>query len=186
MGRPVASATTETFRVTNDLSQDYWVEGMPFGTRGGASFQHNFPQDGDYVVRVILARGTGGALAAFDVPHTLEVSFDNEILQSYTVGDAPPVNVPRDSAAYRDWRASQREVDRDWEFRIPVRAGPRNIQVTFARRTWAYPESIREPYLRPYTAVDTRHQPYLGQVTITGPYGASDVAPAMSLSLIHI
>ena len=180
VGRPVASATTETFRVTNDLSQDYWVESMPFGTRGGASFQHNFPQDGDYVVRVILARGTGGALAAFDVPHTLEVSFDNEIVQSYTVGGAPQVNVPRDSAAYRDWRASQREVDRDWEFRIPVRAGPRNIQVTFARRTWAYPESIREPYLRPYTAVDTRHQPYLGQVTITGPYGASDVAPAMS------
>ncbi len=179
VGRPVASATTETFRVTNDLSQDHWVESMPFGTRGGASFQHNFPQDGDYVVRVILARGTGGALAAFDVPHTLEVSFDNEIVQSYTVGEAPPTDVPRDSVAYRDWRASQREVDRDWEFRIPVRAGPRNIQVTFARRTWAYPESVREPYLRPYTAVDTRHQPYLGQVTITGPYDASDTSPVM-------
>lgn len=179
VGRSAVSATTETFRVTNDLSQDYWVEGMPFGTRGGASFQYNFPQDGDYVVRVILARGTGGALAAFDVPHTLEVSLDNEIVQSYTVGEAPPGAAPRDSAAYRDWRASQREVDRDWEFRVPVRAGPRDIQVTFARRTWAYPESVREPYLRPYTAVDTRHQPYLGQVTITGPYDTNDAAPVV-------
>ena len=179
VGRSAASATTETFRVTNDLSQDYWVEGMPFGTRGGARFHYNFPQDGDYVVRVTLARGTGGALAAFDVPHTLEISLDNEIIQSYTVGEPPPVDVSRDAAAYRDWRASQREVDRDWEFRVPVRAGPGDIQVTFARRTWAYPESVREPYLRPYTAVDTRHQPYLGQVTITGPYNTNDAAPVV-------
>ena len=180
VGRPVPSAATETFRVTNDLSQDDWVEGMPFGTRGGATFRYNFPQDGEYVVRVLLARGTGGQLATFDVPHTLEVSLDNEIAQSYTVGEAPPVDAPRNSDAYRDWQARQRAVDSDWEFRLPVRAGPRDIQVTFGRRTWAYPETVREPYLRPYTARDTRHQPYLGQLTITGPYDANDVPPVGS------
>ena len=180
VGRPVPSAATETFRVTNDLSQDDWVEGMPFGTRGGATFRYNFPQDGEYVVRVLLARGTGGELATFDVPHTLEVSLDNEIAQSYTVGEAPPVDAPRNSDAYRDWQARQRAVDSDWEFRLPVRAGPRDIQVTFERRTWAYPETVREPYLRPYTARDTRHQPYLGQLTITGPYDANDVPPVGS------
>ena len=175
VGRPVPSAATETFRVTNDLSQDDWVEGMPFGTRGGATFRYNFPQDGEYVVRVLLARGTGGQLATFDVPHTLEVSLDNEIAQSYSVGEPPPVDAPRSGDAYRDWQARQRAVDSDWEFRLPVRAGPRDIQVTFERRTWAYPETVREPYLRPYTARDTRHQPYLGQLTITGPYDANDV-----------
>ena len=177
VGRPVPSATTETFRVTNDLSQDDWVEGMPFGTRGGATFRYNFPQDGEYVVRVLLARGTGGQLATFDVPHTLEVSLDNEIVQSYTVGEPPPVDAPRNSDAYRDWQARQRTLDSDWEFRLPVRAGPRDIQVTFARRTWAYPETVREPYLRPYTARDTRHQPYLGRITVTGPYDTNDVPP---------
>ncbi len=80
VGRPVPSAATETFRVTNDLSQDDWVAGMPFGTRGGATFRYNFPQDGEYVVRVSLARGTGGQLATFDVPHALEVSLDNDIV----------------------------------------------------------------------------------------------------------
>ena len=143
VGRPVPSATTETFRVANDLSQDDWVEGMPFGTRGGATFQYNFPQDGEYVVRVLLARNAGDRLATFNVPHTLEVSLDNEIVQSYTVGEPPPVDAPRDSDAYRDWQARQRTVDSDWEFRLPVRAGPRDIQVTFARRTWAYPETVR-------------------------------------------
>ena len=180
VGRPAPSATTETFRVANDLSQDDWVEGMPFGTRGGATFQYNFPQDGEYVVRVLLARNAGGRLAIFNVPHTLEVSLDNEVVQSYTVGEPPPVDAPRDSDAYRDWQARQRTVDSDWEFRLPVRAGPRDIQVTFARRTWAYPETVREPYLRPYTGTDTRHQPYLGQITVTGPYDTNDVPPVGS------
>ena len=175
LGRPVPSATTETFRVTNDLSQNDWVEGMPFGTRGGATFRYTFPQDGEYIVRVLLAQGTGGQLATFDVPHTLEVSLDDEILQTYTVGEPPPVDASRDSDAYREWQARQRTIDSDWEFRLPVRAGPRDIQVTFARRTWAYPETVREPYLRPYTANDTRHQPYLGRVTVTGPYAPNGV-----------
>ena len=180
VGRPAPSATTETFRVANDLSQDDWVEGMPFGTRGGATFHYNFPQDGDYVVRVFLARNAGGGLAVFDVPHTLEVSLGNEIIQTYTVGEPPPVDAARDSDSYRDWQARQRTIDSGWEFRLPVRAGPRDIQVTFARRTWAYREAVREPYLRPYTGTDTRYQPYLGQITITGPYDTNDGPPAES------
>ena len=176
VGRPAPSAVTETFRVANDLSQDDWVAGMPFGTRGGATFQYNFPQDGEYVVKVSLARNAGGRLAVFNVPHTLEVSLDNEVIQSYTVGESPPVDTPRASDAYRDWQARQRTVDSDWEFRLPVRAGPRDIQVTFARRTWAYPEAVREPYLRPYTGTDTRHQPYVGEITVTGPYDTNDAS----------
>ena len=178
-GRPVPSATTETFRVTNDLSQDDWVAGMPFGTRGGATFRHTFPQDGEYVFRVALARGTGGQLGIFDLPHTLEVGLDGETVQTYTVGGAPP-DAPRGSEAYRAWQAEQRSADSDWEFRLQVGAGPRDIRVTFARRTWAYPESVREPYLRPYTAVDTRQQPYLGQLTVTGPFEAGDSPPVDS------
>lgn len=180
LGRPVPSATTETFRVTNDLSQDDWVEGMPFGTRGGATFRYNFPQDGEYVLRVSLAKGTGGQLATFDVPHTLEIRLDHEIVRTYTVGEPPPEDAQRNTATYRDWRVRQRTLDRDWEFRLPVQAGPRELQATFVRRTWAYPETVRAPYQRPYTAVDTRHQPYLGEMTVTGPYETDDAPPVES------
>jgi len=180
VGRPAPSAATETFRVPNDLSQDEWVDGMPFGTRGGATFFYNFPQDGDYVVRVVLARNAGGNLAIFDAPHTLEVSLDDELLRSYTVGERPPLDESPGSDAYRGWQARQRTVDDDWEFRLPVSAGPRKIQATFARRTSAYQETVREPYLRPYTGTDTRRQPYLGQITVTGPYDATDVPSAES------
>ena len=48
VGRPAPSAIAGTFRLASDLPQDDWVEGMPFGTRGGGAFRYTFPEDGDY------------------------------------------------------------------------------------------------------------------------------------------
>ena len=39
-------ATTNTYRVRPDLSQDQHIEGLPLGTRGGILVQHTFPLDG--------------------------------------------------------------------------------------------------------------------------------------------
>ena len=180
VGRPAPSATAETFRLASDLSQDDRVDGMPFGTRGGAAFRYTFPEDGNYVFRVRLSRDAGDALAVFTVPHTLEVSLDGTPVRTFTVGEPPPADAPRDSDAYRAWRDRQRTVDRDWELRLRVRAGPREVRLTFHRKTWAYPETLRQPYLRPYTSItggDTRYQPYLGSVTVTGPFDASGARP---------
>jgi len=180
VGRPAPSVTAETFRLASDLPQDDRVDGMPFGTRGGAAFRYTFPEDGDYLFRVRLSRDAGDTLAVFTVPHTLEISLDGTLLHTYTVGERPPADAPRDSDAYRTWRNRQRNVDRDWEIRVPVGAGPREVRITFHRKTWAYPETLRQPYLRPYTSItggDTRYQPYLGSVTITGPFDASGVPP---------
>ena len=181
VGRPAPSATAEVHRLPSDLGQDDWVAGMPFGTRGGGRFRHVFPQDADYDFRIRLARDAGDALGIFTVPHTLEVSLDGTLVRTFTVGEAPPAEAPRDSTDYRAWRDRQRSADRDWEFRLPVGAGPRELQVTFVRRTAAYPETLRQPYRRPYTSItggDTRVQPYLGSVTITGPFAATDGPPA--------
>ena len=181
VGRPAPSATAETFRLANDLPQDDWVAGMPFGTRGGGLFRHTFPEDGDYLLRVALSRDAGGALAVFNRSHTVEVSVDGTPVRTFTVGGTPPGDAPGDSAARREWRDRQRTIDRDWEVRIPVRAGPHEVQVTFLRKTRAYPETVRQPYLRPYTSItggDTRVQPYLASVTVTGPFGATGAAPA--------
>ena len=181
VGRPVPSATAEVHRLPSDLGQDDWVAGMPFGTRGGGAFRHVFPQDADYDFRIRLARDAGDALGVFSLPHTLEVSLDGTLVRTFTVGEAPPAGVPRDSPEHRAWRDRQRRADRDWEFRLPVGAGPRELRVTFVRRTAAYPETLRLPYRRPYTSItggDTRVQPYLGSVTITGPFAATGGPPA--------
>ncbi len=180
VGRPAPSATAEVFRLASDLPQDDWVAGMPFGTRGGGAFRHTFPEDAEYDFRVRLARNAGDNLAIFEVPHTVEVSLDGTLVRTFIAGGPPP-DAPRDSDEYRAWRDRQRNVDRDWEFRLPVQAGPRELRVTFVRKTTAYPETLRQPYLRPYTSItggDTRVQPYLGSVTVTGPFAAAGGPPA--------
>ena len=180
VGRPAPSATAEVFRLASDLPQDDWVAGMPFGTRGGGAFRHTFPEDAEYDFRVRLARNAGDNLAVFEVPHTVEVSLDGELVRTFTAGGPPPAG-PRDGDERRAWRDRQRNIDRDWEFRLPVGAGPRELRVTFVRKTAAYPETLRQPYLRPYTSItggDTRVQPYLGSVTVTGPFAAASAPPA--------
>ncbi len=48
-----ATATTQaTYRVADDTSQNYHVEGLPFGTRGGLIVEHTFPADGTYTFKV--------------------------------------------------------------------------------------------------------------------------------------
>ena len=181
VGRPAPSATAETFRLVTDLTQDVRAEGLPFGTRGGARFEFTFPEDAVYAIRVQLSRDASGTLKPFDTPHRLEVSLDGEPLQTFTVGEPPPPGAARSSPEYREYLARQRAVDDGWEVRAPVRAGPRTVQVTFHQKTSAYAETLRQPFLRPYTSItggDTRAQPYVGSVTVAGPFEASGARPA--------
>ncbi len=48
----VKDAASVTFRVPSDTSQDYHIDGLPFGTRGGLIAKYQFPADGDYVFKV--------------------------------------------------------------------------------------------------------------------------------------
>jgi hypothetical protein len=51
MGYP-EEPTLVVYRTREDTSQDYHVEGMPFGTRGGMLVPHVFPSDGEYTLTV--------------------------------------------------------------------------------------------------------------------------------------
>src|SRR5436309_12250676 len=51
----MASNTAPTFvefNVPDDATQNYHVEGLPFGTRGGTLIEHEFPADGEYVFKI--------------------------------------------------------------------------------------------------------------------------------------
>ena len=131
-------------------------------------------------MRLTLGRNTLDTFAAFHVPHELDVSLDGEHLQTFVVGEPPPEGFDRSSDEYRDWRARQGRADEDWFIRVPVRAGPRTLRVAFRKITSAYPETLRQPYLRPYTnntGGDTRYQPHISSVVVTGPYEASGSPP---------
>ena len=197
VGTPPSAPNYDVFRVPADLPQDDRVDGLPFGTRGGTLIRYNFPGDGEYVIRVRLAReavGAGGVdVPRYDVPQQLEVALDGERLQVFTLPAtdradlAPRVRNPRPSRDQgrdeqpprpqpRRYRQADRSlVDADWQVRFFAEAGPRNVSVTFINRVPALLESLNEPYLHPYpaggeTLWGSRKGAYLGRVDISGPF----------------
>ena len=51
VGEP-ATAGLVVYRTPEDTSQDYHIEGLPFGTRGGMLVKHVFPSEGEYTITV--------------------------------------------------------------------------------------------------------------------------------------
>ena len=70
------------YRTKEDTSQDYHVEGLPFGTRGGMLVPHVFPSDGEYTVTVTPIFGDNMSPTGFgSVPcEKLEILLDGELL----------------------------------------------------------------------------------------------------------
>ncbi len=69
---------------------------------------------------------------------------------------------------------SRPDADRDWQVRVPVKAGTRDVQVAFLKQTSAVAETARLPFQRPYPAgtniTETRTGAHLRSVEISGPY----------------
>ena len=66
------------------------------------------------------------------------------------------------------------------EVRVPVKAGPRVVGVTFVRKTGALLESVREPFFTPHAEGGTRSQPSVASVTIAGPFAPTGVSETPS------
>jgi hypothetical protein len=88
--------------------------------------------------------------------------------------NALPARGPRVS---RQGQEQRNRIDRDWEIRVPVKAGTRNVQVAFLKDGSAMPETARLPFMRPYPAgvniAEQRGGAYLRSVEISGPFDPS-------------
>ena len=78
--------STATYRARPDLSQDQHIDGLPLGTRGGMLVRHNFPLDGEYVIKVRLWRNTFDLMRGMEDPHQIEISLDGARLLLITAG----------------------------------------------------------------------------------------------------
>jgi hypothetical protein len=72
--------TLAVYRTREDTSQDYHLEGMPFGTRGGLVVPHLFPSDGEYQMTVTPIFGDNMSPTGFgSVPcERIEMLLDGE------------------------------------------------------------------------------------------------------------
>src|SRR5206468_8742213 len=71
------------YRTPEDTSQDYHIEGLPFGTRGGLLVKHVFPSDGEYSLTVTPIFGDNMSPTGFgSVPcEKLEILLDGARVQ---------------------------------------------------------------------------------------------------------
>ena len=177
VGGPPPFPNFDVFRVADDLPQDDRLDDLPFGTRGGVRIRYNFPADGEYAVRVRLARQLGGQdrdVPRFHTAQQLEVSLDRAPLQVFTLAaaqprargrrptppgppSAEPSSRPTVAAAPQGEQpargagqgGNRNRLDADWEFRFAATAGPHDVGVTFINRTPALLETLVQPYLYP-------------------------------------
>jgi hypothetical protein len=93
----------------------------------------------------------------------------------------------RVSAAEREKR---NHADDNWDARVRVKAGERDVKIAFLNTTSALDETIRLPFLRPYPAAvntpETRKGAHLRSVEIVGPYEPSGPGDSPSRRRIFV
>ena len=160
VGRPVPSPDVRTVKMKPDITQEWYVDGLPVGTRGGTLFLHNFPLDAEYEIVIRLARDRDEQIEGLREPHQVELLLDGERVRLFEV--APPRHV-----------GNHGTVDRHLTARLPVTAGPRQVGVTFIKRPWSLLETDRQPYEAHYNVYrHPRVQPAVYEVSIRGPFDA--------------
>ena len=164
-GSPVSTPGSEVVVLSADLTQEGHFDGLPFGTRGGTTFSHTFPTDGEYTITVRLARNRNENVEGLTDRHEMEILLDGERLQLFPITP----NRNRLGGYYAD-----EDVDSGLEVQIPVKAGPHVVGVTFMRRSSALIESTRQPYQAHFNqARHPRQQPAVYSVAVAGPFEQS-------------
>ena len=157
------------YRLPEDVNQNYHVEGLPFGTRGGTLVEHFFPADGEYTIRIFaVTLGNMGNFRPFGEVRgeQLEVLLDGE------------------RAALFDWDR-EFNVERflggtgqlqSIEVTVPVTAGSHSVGVTFLATNYAPGLDLNHAFER--TTIETgglpgfTFYPHVGSVRIEGPLNA--------------
>jgi hypothetical protein len=162
----VSASMQAVFRVGEDTSQDYHVEGMPFGTRGGMLVKYEFPADGEYAVKITpISKGNMGDTSPFGeiTGEKLEILMDGGRLKLF------------------DWDKDRARADGTYNFKFPAKAGEHTVVVTFLATNYAPGNDLDQHFLR--STIETgglpgfKFFPHVGKISIDGPtnpQGASD------------
>lgn len=165
-----AQTPTQTlYRVAEDVNQNYHLEGLPFGTRGGALVEHFFPTDGEYIIRnFAVTLGNMGNFRPFG-----EVK-----------GEQLAILVDGERVGLFDWDY-EFNVNRSYEtsgqlqsisVRVPVKAGLHKVGSTFLATNYAPGLDFNHAFER--TTIETgglpgfTFYPHLGSIRIEGPFNS--------------
>ena len=163
----VSAPTQAVFDVPADTAQNHYIEGLPFGTRGGILIKYQFPADGEYTFKVKGVTGYFQAVLGGIKGEQLEVTVDGERVKLFD-WDKEIANTTGNGRATP---------------RIPIQAGLRTVGVTFLATNDVPATELNKPFQRtmntPGSIPGFLFYPHVGQVSIEGPYkaqGATDTA----------
>jgi len=232
IGTPLPAPGVDYFRVTDDLSQDEHLPGLPLGTRGGTLIRYTFPMDGVYEIRPRLTRDLNESVPLYTEDQLLEVSIDGARVGLFTLpgigsaaanAEATESTEPQPDATSNTGagagnagsaatqaqparpaisqirqavrvgareRAARNRLDESWNLRVPVKAGARDLVVTFVNSVSALDETPRLPFERPFPAgvniPETRRGAYLRSVEISGPHDPTGPGEGPSRTRIFV
>ncbi len=177
LGPATLGPNVYTRRISYETPQTGWINGLPFGTRGGVAFSYRFPTDGEYSIKIKLQRrydriiGIDRYVGGSDVEEKpkrerIEIALDGKPVALFAVGmdqtireplDVPsdkylPMNgIPGDEPIKKLSKAEEltrgQDADAALEVRLPVKAGERQISAAFLARFVPVPSQVTEQFI---------------------------------------
>jgi mono/diheme cytochrome c family protein len=156
---------SRTYVAPSDTTQNDHVDGLPLGTRGGMRIRHNFPVDGEYLIKVRLWRNNSSSIRGLSLPHDLEIAVDGRRVFLDTIGTEADYKAlltnPGDAEALIDPRT---------QVRVPVPAGPHTVTVAFVFKSDAENVTLLRPLLASHDPISVDGFPRVDWVLIGGPF----------------
>jgi hypothetical protein len=165
VGDPKMKPVVETYHRPNTFSQVRHVDGTPFGTRGGIAVVHNFPADGEYIIKTTLVFTTNTFLfGSTSHGEQLEVAINGERVALLDV--SPNMKVDQDLRTPP----------------IKVKAGPQLVSTSFIKKTEGPFDSFVQPLERALgdsasgSVPGLVSLPHVRDMGINGPYNPTGVS----------
>ena len=181
VGDPGTTPISHLHRIPPDRAQDEHIEGLPLGTRGGTLIRHTFPLDATYQINVKLTRNIVGYITGLEFPHELEISVDGErVFLAPVGGDADNKMSDENMSAAGD------KIDERLKARIPIKAGPRAVTVSFLRKNASESDEPLQPHARDHDLQNMNGIPLIDYVDIRGPFDATGLGDTRSRRRIFV
>jgi hypothetical protein len=160
--------TERTYITPTDTSQEYHIEGLPFGTRGGMVVDHVFPADGEY-----------------------RFSIQDYVIGPYIGDEQLELGVDGVRVKLFEWNELQVLPDSEGgqvQVIVPVKAGTHKVEVTFVATNYRPSLDLAKHFARS-TLENSRiagftNYPEVGLLRIQGPFNAARPSDSPSLNKV--
>ena len=195
IGNPNVRAGIETYDAPKLLLQNARMdERLPFGSRGGMVVTHNFPADGEYVIKIKLLRDGNGYIRGVALRRQVDLRLDDAQLKLFTVGGEQRGKIGNGFSPEYLGDTKQEEYERvtadaGLEIRVPVKAGPHDVGVSFVSQQTSKPEgSYRPPVLGANAVIrgGKNSEPVIESVAINGPFNVTGLGETPSRRKIFV